>query len=159
MNETKLRNRISKFILISNAILFITIITLYLFSGFLPDEFTTLIALISPVTAVYIGALVKYAVENKNVIDGGKNEKTVNKLYVTISYWSIPFHFVAIFLIVNFKAINLITFDDLKIAFSIVETFFGVYVGYIVSSLFKVDEGGDKKEEEKEEEENNSADD
>lgn len=149
MSETLLRNRISKFILVSNGILFVTIIVLYLFSGFLPDEFTTLISLISPVTAVYIGALVKYAVENKNVMDAEKTEKPVNKLYVTISYWSIPFHFVAIFLIVNLKAVNILTFDDLKIAFSIVETFFGVYVGYIVSSLFKVDEGGGKKSEEK----------
>ncbi len=140
MNESVLRNRISKFILISNGILFISIITLYLFSGFLPDEFTVLIALISPVTAVYIGALVKYAVENKNVIENEFNDRPVNQLYVTISYWSIPFHFVSIFLIINLKAFNLITFDDLKIGFSIVETFFGVYVGYIVSSLFKVDE-------------------
>jgi hypothetical protein len=139
MSESKLRNRISKFILISNAILFITIIVLYLFSGFLQDEFTVLIALISPVTAVYIGALVKYAVENKNVIENEKTEVPVNKLYVTISLWSIPFHFISIFVIVNLKALNIITFGDLKIAFSLVETFFGVYVGYIVSSLFKVD--------------------
>jgi len=147
MNESVLRNRISKFILISNGILFITIIILYLLSGFLPEEFTVLIALISPVTAVYIGALVKYAVENKNVVDDEINDKMVNKLYVTISYWSIPFHFVSLFLIINLKAFNLITFADLKIGFSIVETFFGVYVGYIVSSLFKVDDK--KKAEEK----------
>lgn len=147
MNESVLRNRISKFILISNGLLFITIITLYLFSGFLADEFSVLIALISPVTAVYIGALVKYAVENKNVIENEFNERPVSQLYVTISYWSIPFHFISIFLIINLKAFNLITFADLKIGFSIIETFFGVYVGYIVSSLFKVDEK--KKVEEK----------
>jgi amino acid transporter len=153
MSESKLRNKISKFILISNAILFITIIVLYLFSGFLPDEFTTLITFISPVTAVYIGALVKFAVENKNVVEDEKTEKPVNRLYVTISYWSIPFHFFSIFIIVWLKAINLITFGDLKIAFSVIETFFGVYVGYVVSSLFKVDEGNDnKKEDEKEKE-------
>lgn len=140
MTESVLRNRISRFLLISNAILFITIVVLYLFSGFLPDEFTVLIALIAPITAVYIGAMVKYAVENKNVIENASNDKPVNKLYVTISSWSIPFHFVSLFIIINLKAINLITFDDLKIAFSIIETFFGVYVGYIVSSLFKVEE-------------------
>ncbi|MBN1250924.1 MAG: hypothetical protein JXR51_13985 [Bacteroidales bacterium] len=147
MKESTLRNSISKFILISNAILFVTIIALYFFNGFLPDEFTVLIAIISPVTAVYIGALVKYAIENKNVIEGGDEEKPVNQLYVTISYWSIPFHFSAIFIIVNLKAINLITFGDLKIAFSIIETFFGAYVGYIVSSLFKVDEPKEAKKE------------
>jgi len=140
MSETTLRNKISKFILVSNAVLFITIIVLYLFNGFLPDEFTVLIALIAPVTAVYIGALVKYAIENKNVIDENPNEKPVNKLYVTISYWSIPFHFVSIFLIINLKAINLLTFEELKISFSIIEIFFGAYVGYIVSSLFKTEE-------------------
>jgi hypothetical protein len=139
MSESILRNKISRFILISNAVLFVTIITLYLFNGFLPDEFSVLIALISPVTAVYIGALVKYAIENKNVIEGEIKEKPVNQLYVTISYWSIPFHFVSIFLIINLKAINLLTFEELKIAFSIIETFFGVYVGYIVSSLFKTE--------------------
>lgn len=143
MSETTLRNKISKFILISNAVLFVTIITLYLFNGFLPDEFTVLIALIAPITAVYIGALVKYAIENKNVIDNNPKEKPVNKLYVTISYWSIPFHFVSIFLIINLKAINLLTFGELKLFFIIIESFFGVYVGYIVSSLFKTED--DKK--------------
>ncbi len=149
MSETTLRNKISKFILISNAVLFITIITLYIFNGFLPDEFTVLIALIAPVTAVYIGALVKFAIENKNVVDNNPSEKPVNKLYATISYWSIPFHFISIFLIINLKAINLLTFEELKIAFSIIETFFGAYVGYIVSSLFKT-ESNNKKGDEKE---------
>jgi hypothetical protein len=148
MKESVLRNRISKFILISNAILFVVIITLYLFSGFLPDEFTVLIALISPVTAVYIGALVKYAIENKNVVEDEKADPIVNQLYVTLSSWSIPFHFFSIFAIISLKAMNLITFGDLKIAFSIVETFFGAYVGYIVSSLFKV-ESPQKKEDKK----------
>jgi len=95
--------------------------------------------LISPVTAVYIGALVKFAIENKNVIEDDKNDPVVNKLYVTISQWTIPFHFITIFIIINLKALNLITFGDLKIGFSIIETFFGAYVGYIVSSLFKVE--------------------
>ncbi len=85
MTETILRNKISKFILVSNAILFVTIITLYLFNGFLPDEFTVLLALIAPVTAVYIGALVKYAIENKNIVDNNPKEKPVNQLYITIS--------------------------------------------------------------------------
>jgi len=150
MSETILRNKISKFILISNAVLFITIITLYMFSGFLPDEFTVLIALISPVTAVYIGALVKYAIENKNVVNTDPDERPVNQLYVTISYWSIPFHFISIFVIVVLKAINLMTFEELKISFSIIETFFGAYIGYIVSSLFKTPDA--KKENEKEDE-------
>ncbi len=155
MSETILRNKISKFILISNAVLFITIITLYMFSGFLPDEFTVLIALISPVTAVYIGALVKYAIENKNVVGVNPNEKPVNQLYVTISYWSIPFHFVSIFIIIVLKAINLMTFEELKISFSIIETFFGAYVGYIVSSLFKT-ESNDKEDNKEDDEEDES---
>jgi len=119
-----------------------------MFSGFLPDEFTVLIAFIAPVTAVYIGALVKYAIENKNVIDNNPNEKPVIQLYVTISYWSIPFHFVSIFVIVVLKSVNLMTFEELKISFSIIETFFGAYVGYIVSSLFKT-ESDDKKDDDK----------
>jgi len=139
MTETILRNKISKFILVSNAILFVTIITLYLFNGFLPDEFTVLLALIAPVTAVYIGALVKYAIENKNIVDNNPKERPVNQLYITISYWSIPFHFVSIFIMINLKAINLLTFEELKISFTIIETFFGAYVGYIVSSLFKTE--------------------
>jgi hypothetical protein len=139
MRESKLRNRVSKFILISNALLFITIIALYLFAGFLPDEFIVMMSLISPVTAVYIGALIKFAIENKNALEDEKNDPIVNTLYITISSWFIPFHFVSLFIVINLKAVNLITFGDLKIAFAIIETFFGAYVGYIVSSLFKVE--------------------
>lgn len=140
LSETALRNKISRFIFISNGILFVLVIVYYILRGLDDEELTTLISLLAPISAVYMGAVIKYAVSNKNVISK-KKEKPVNQLYVTITSWAIPLHFGILLLAISAKALfNWINFQELKITFAIVESFFGAYIGIIVASLFKVDE-------------------
>jgi hypothetical protein len=141
MNERKLRTRISKFIIISYSILFLSIIVYIILPGFDDEELLVLIGFLSPITAVYMGALIKYAVANKNVPEDTKpgiDEIKVNKLYVTITNWAIPLHFILLFSLINLKAFNLITFAQLKIFFPVIEAAFGAYIGIIIGSLFNV---------------------
>lgn len=140
MNESILRSKISKFVLISNFTLFFFIFLYYGFHGFDSEELTFLIGILAPITTVYMAAMVRYAVANKAVETTAEQTRKVSKLYYSISLWAIPGHFVAIFLVISAKALfNFINFEELKIAFTVIETLFGAYVGIIVSSMFKVE--------------------
>lgn len=144
MDESKLRSRISKFVLISNFTLFFFIFLYYGFHGFDEEELTFLIGILAPITTVYMAAMVRYAVANKAVETPDVKARKVSKLYYNISMWAIPGHFVTIFLVISAKALfNFINFEELKIAFTVIETLFGAYVGIIVSSMFKVDENNE----------------
>jgi len=69
-----------------------------------------------------------------------RNELKVNKLYTTVTYWTVPLHFFLLFVLITLTAFNKLTFEQLKIYFALVETAFGAYVGIIISSLFKTDD-------------------
>ena len=141
MTESNFRNMVSKFIIVSYSILFISIITCIILPGFDDEELMILMGFLTPITAVYMGALIKYAVVNKYTVDENVNleEKKVNKLYRAVTNWVIKLHFVLLFVLVLLAAFNQITFDLLKILFPIVETAFGAYLGIIMDSLFKVE--------------------
>ena len=140
MSENRLRNRIGKFILVSYSIIFLLIIVYSILPGFDEERFGVLIGYLAPVGAVYIGALIKYSIANRNVNENDAlEEKKVNHLYVIITNWAIPLHFVLIFLFINLVALNQIDFKMLNYLFSGTETLFGVYIGLIISSLYNVD--------------------
>lgn len=138
MTENSLRKQISKFIIISNSILYLAIIVYRILLGFDDEEFSVMIGLLSPITTVYLAAMIKYAVENRHRMEADHEGRKVNQLYVTITYWAIPAHFIILFLAISGYALfNLTSFEQLKIVFAIVESLFGAYVGIIVSSLYK----------------------
>ncbi len=141
MNENQLRKQITKFVLVSNAILYVLIVIYYMFKGLDQEEFSVLIGMLSPITTVYIAAIVKYAIENKNSKENNHSDKKVSKFYQMITFWAIPGHFfILLFAISMFALFNFINFEELKITFTIVESLFGAYVGLIVSSLYKVND-------------------
>ena len=143
MTEYKLRNKVSVFVIISYSVLFLTVIIYNIVKGFDDEELVSIMGFLAPVTAVYIGGLIKYIVAHKNVVEEDADvvkEKKVTKMYVILTYWAIPLHFILLFLIINRAGINLFTFEQLKIYFVMVETAFGAYVGIIMGSLFKVDD-------------------
>lgn len=146
MTVSQLRAKISRFILVSNSILFAVCLMFFVFKGLDEEELTTLIGMLAPITSVYLAAIIKFAVANPQGIPPGDN-KTVNKLYVNITYWAIPTHFVVLLLAISlFATGNFINFNALKLTFLLIETFFGAYVGIILASLFKIDNNDTKKE-------------
>jgi len=138
MKESVLRKRISYIIIISEFVLF-TILFLALLGALIPKHLMTLIGILAPIITVYLSALVNYGVENRYKKEE-KNDKKVNPLYVTISYIFIPAHFLSIlFLVVIYALFVPFSFETLKVFFTIIEVFFGAYVGLIVSSLYKTE--------------------
>lgn len=141
MAKGSLQSHIGKQIIIYNSILIVTVILFFAFRGFDREEFTTLMGLLGPITAVYIGTLFRHL---GNSLQGTavpeKGEKVGITSYGTLIQWIIPLHFFLIFGLITAKAaFNLISFDDMMLIFTFVETSFGGYVGYVISSIFQVE--------------------
>lgn len=139
MTETKLRNQIGIFIILSNILVILSTLVMFFLDGFLAEEVTTIIALIVPMFSVYTTAIIKNIIENsKNIKD---ESPIVSSQYVFIS-WLFPTLFTLYLLALIFlKAFNIgfDTFDQFKQFLVGSETIFGAYVGLIVSSMFKID--------------------
>ena len=141
MTIEKLRNKISRFVLISNGILYTLVILFYAFYGFDEEELLTLIALLTPLTAIYLGNMIKFVVETRFQVGNVESSIKVSKLYVSVTTVVIYSHFVILILAISAKALfNFISFSDLQIIFTVVEGLFGTYSGLISSSLFKVED-------------------
>jgi len=141
ITEDKLRSRVSKRVLILNCILFAILVVAYIFRGFTPEQFSVLLGLLMPVTLVYASALVKYIVENRYIEKNNDTtqEKQLTKIYISLTNWMIPLHFIILLLAIILFALggSIITFGDLKLVFIFIESTFAVYVGLIINSLFK----------------------
>jgi len=141
MKASKLRNWTTRFILISNSLLILSLFIFYFARGLDEEELGFLVSLLIPITTVYIGTLVKYAIDNQHTTTKQKeeNDKEVNKMYVLITKWAIPAHVgILFFAIAAYATFNMFSFSVLKVIFTAVEGFFGTYIGLIVTSLFQV---------------------
>lgn len=141
--EAKYRNRLGRFILISNFAFILLIFVYYLIRGLDTEEFVELMKIIAPIKAAYLTALIRYVITNRNVVSSVENENPaeVNTLFKTTSVVVTGVHIGSLILFVSLYAlINLMDFEDLKNIILGIETFFGVYVGLIIAAMFKVED-------------------
>jgi hypothetical protein len=113
----------------------------YAFSGFDDEELLTLIALLTPLTAIYFGSMIKFVIETRFNTENPENSVKISKAYISVTTTIVYSHFIILIVAISAKALfNLISFTDLKIIFTVVEGLFGTYSGLISSSLFKQEE-------------------
>ncbi len=142
VTEAKHRNRLGRLILNSNLVFGGLIILFYIMRGFDDDEFTELLKILIPIKTAYLTALTRYVVANRNVIGPkeGDDDLRVNSLFASTSYIMVSVHISTLITAVSLYALfNMIDFKDLINIILGVETFFGVYVGLIIASMFKVE--------------------
>jgi formate hydrogenlyase subunit 3/multisubunit Na+/H+ antiporter MnhD subunit len=135
MKESRLRAIVTTLIMFSTTIIFLMTAILYFLHGYDQEELKDLLAILAPVFSVYLTAVVKYSIENKSTKP--KTDRLVNAAYIRVTFWFLPLHFVIIMTTLLLKSLyNVISFSELKVCFSAIEIFFGVYVAYIITSLF-----------------------
>lgn len=140
MSEKKLRQQITRFIILSNPTILIIVCVLYSMKGLDLEELNTIVSLLLPITGVYIGAVIKYALANKYE-DSKNDDKKVSNIYKMVTYGVTSLHFfILFFAILAYALFNAFKFEILKSLFIAVEGFFGAYIGLIVASIFKVKE-------------------
>ena len=138
MYLNEFRNKLGKFILVSNIGIFFLIFLFYFLRGFTDDELFKLLRLLAPIKAMYLTTVLKYTVGNKSLkIDLPKDR--LSSLY-TLSARTILFtHILILTLVIVLSAFNKITFTFLINTISLLETLLGVYVGIVISDLFKLE--------------------
>lgn len=137
MTEASVRNHLSYLLIVGHFGVLLLVVVLWSLHGFTFPEMTTSIALIAPMFATYTTAIIQYIVKNRNAPK--PSSKPVSTGFVFISFL-LPAVFLAVLLLmVTFKAFNIAFdgFDQFKIALAICESAFGVYIGKVVSALFK----------------------
>lgn len=145
ITEAQHRNRLGRFILVSNLVFGGLIILYYLLRGFDDEEFAELLKVLIPIKSAYLTALTRYVVANRNILSpsSGEDEVRVNRLFASTSYIIISVHMSSLIAAVSLYALfNAMDFADLINIILGLETFFGVYVGLIIASMFRLEEEG-----------------
>lgn len=139
ITDVQHRNHIGRFILFSNAIFMVSLLLLYLLSGFTDQEFQRLLKMLAPVKAIYLTALVKYTIANKHESTVEESGKPLSPLFSQASYYFIFGYMIALIGITwGYAFFNIVLFETLENLLATLETFFGVYVGLFIADIFKV---------------------
>ena len=135
MTEEKVKSLVGIFVVCSQFLVLVVVFVLYLAGGFLFEEMTTSVGLITPMLGVYVTSVIKYFQVNRFL---QKKGRTLNLTYTIITLL-IPVAFIAALVSVVFlKAFNIgfSSFDQFKTTLAIVQTGFGIYFGIVLTSLF-----------------------
>ena len=134
------RNKIGKFILFANLGLFVLIFVLFVIGGYTDEELIDVLKFLLPIKSIYMTALVKHVVTNRNADKVSEEDnQNIKPLYKNVTDLIVYSHILLLGLFVVLCGINLLSFEFLINSIAIIETFFGAYVGIIITDLFKAD--------------------
>jgi hypothetical protein len=130
------RVRIARLILIYHFTLIAFSCVYYILKGFLFEEFTSLMGVLAPVTALYGGAVFRFlgrSITEPNL--SVQNDAPINGLVK----WLVHGHFVTVLSLISLKALapNILNFQDMTMFLTFVESAIGVYMGNIILALFE----------------------
>lgn len=136
MIESRLRNTISIFLIVSHVLIFILLIVMFVVGGLTQSEFTTSLSVVVPMLAALTGLAVGYVTSVKKKAQLSTFSEELSSVYVFTAFL-LPIVFVlAIAAVITVKVTNYVSFEQFKIALAAVETTFGAYTGKVLASLF-----------------------
>jgi hypothetical protein len=137
MRERTLKYATGCYLVLSHLLLIGLGIFLYFKGGFSTDEFTTILAVITPASAGYTTSVIAFIISEARVIR--KKSPRVNMVYVAFSFLMPTIMVVIVGLSLWFKANNQIfdNFEDFKRFLLLMESLFAGYAGMFVYSLFE----------------------
>lgn len=129
------RARIARLILVYHFALIGVSCVLYILKGFDFEEFTSLMGVLAPVTALYGGAVFRFIGRSITEPSLQHNGTPINGLVK----WLVNGHFVVVLSLISLKALapNILNFQDMTMFLTFVESALGVYMGNIVLALFE----------------------
>lgn len=132
------RARIARQILVYHFVLIGISSVYYLLRGFDFEEFTSLMGILAPVTALYGGAVFRYI--GRSITEPNFNGKNGDVPINGMVKWLVHGHFVTVMLLISLKALapNVLNFQDMTMFLTLVESALGVYMGNIILALFEV---------------------
>jgi hypothetical protein len=130
------RTRIARLILIYHFVLIGASCIFYILKGFDFEEFTSLMGVLAPITALYGGAVFRFL--GRSITEPSlqtQNNTPINALVK----WLVNGHFVIVLSLITLKALapNILNFQDMTMFLTLVESALGVYMGNILLALFE----------------------
>ena len=140
MTLTEVRYRLAKPIIAYNLLALVLSIVFYV-SGFIDtDDFNTLISLLIPISAIYVGALFQFLGNSLKAVAGADASTTqMDDRKLSLILWIIRLHFILILAIIVAKILPLINTRQMSMLFTLVEGVFGSFIGYIINSVYNID--------------------
>jgi len=134
------RTRIARLILLYHFALIGASCVYYLLRGFDFEEFTSLMGILAPVTALYGGAVFRFL--GRSITEPNLNGQNGSPISSMVK-WLVHGHFITVMVLISLKALapNILNFQDMIMFMTLVESALGVYMGSIILALF---EGGKK---------------
>ncbi len=130
------RTRIARLILIYHFALIGACCVYYLLRGFDFEEFTSLMGILAPVTALYGGAVFRFL--GRSITEPNLNGQNGSPISSMVK-WLVHGHFITVMLLISLKALapNILNFQDMAMFMTLVESALGVYMGNIILALFE----------------------
>lgn len=136
MNEIKLKNQVSLFLIVFQFLLVGLVFLCHLLGGFTFSEFTDSLALMLPMITVYTSGMVKYIISNRNNSISLNNVTQINKTFVFLTWFLIGLFVSSLLGIILLTAFNYISdFDHFKALLATIETLFAAFTGSVISAL------------------------
>ena len=140
MTLTEVRYRLAKPIIAYNLVALVLSVVFYV-SGFIDtDDFNTLISLLIPISAIYVGALFQFLGNSlKAVASPEASTAQMDDRKLSLILWIIRLHFILVLAIIVAKILPLINTRQMSLLFTLVEGVFGSFIGYIINSVYNID--------------------
>jgi hypothetical protein len=137
MTKTQVENRVGVLMVLANVVVLLLAVLLYGIGGLLFDEFTTIVAIVSPMFSVYTTAIIKHFMTN-SAHKADRSPRVTAQCALLCLLMPIAFTVLIVGAMV-FKASNLVfaTFEDFKNMVIAAETLFGTYVGSVLAGIFE----------------------
>lgn len=129
-----LRTWLTVLIIAGNLILLVVVMTLWLMGGFTTNEFKQTVLMLTPILFAYGTTVFRYA-----LLEGdGQHARWMKGSTSWLAIGALFLLQVGVALLAVLKAYNIIsTFEDFTIALGSAQSVLGVYVGLIITELFK----------------------
>lgn len=130
------RTRIARLILVYHFALIGVSCIFYILRGFDFEEFTSLMGILAPVTALYGGAVFRFL--GRSITEPNLNVQS-NAPISSLVKWLVNGHFIIVLSLISLKALapNILNFQDMTMFLTFVESALGVYMGNIILALFE----------------------
>ena len=130
------RTRIARQILIYHFVLIGASSVFYLLRGFDFEEFTSLMGVLAPITALYGGAVFRFL--GRSITEPNLATQNLTPISGLVK-WLVNGHFIIVLTLITLKALapNVLNFQDMTMFLTLVESALGVYMGNIILALFE----------------------
>jgi hypothetical protein len=131
------RSRIARQILVYHFALIGASCIFYILRGFDLEEFTSLMGILAPVTALYGGAVFRFI--GRSITEPSVNGPNGAPPVSSLVKWLVNGHFIIVLGLISLKALapNILNFQDMTMFLTFVESALGVYMGNIILALFE----------------------